>query len=82
MNYETSELEPQAEIVILSAKPSYTIGKKNQIVKEAALDEMRFELSPAALNKVIGELQLAAQQLNTYSQAGAAFNTIIGGLNK
>ena len=82
VNYDTTELEPQAEIVILSFKPVYSIDKKRHIVKDAGLEESRFELSLEAINKVIGELQAVAHQLQTYAQAGEAFNAIIRSLPK
>ena len=73
---KTAELKPTIEIILLTYKPEYVL-KGNTVERKNALDESRFEIPGSDLNKLIAELQLAANQLNPFTQAGEAINTIL-----
>ena len=81
VKYETAELEPMIEIIFLTYKPDYVV-KSGKVEKRTGLDEYRIELPARDINKVIAELQLAANALNPFTQAGDAINSIIKGMKK
>ena len=76
VNYETKELEPTIELIILTYKPEYQV-KGREVIKKTALDETRIELPGRDIHKLIAELQIAANGLSYYTQAGDAINSIM-----
>jgi len=40
VNYDTSELQPQVELVILCWKPSYETNAKGEVKKKSSLEEV------------------------------------------
>lgn len=72
VKYETGELMPIIEIVILTEKA----------VKNMGLDETRFQLPAREIHTLIAELQLAANGLNQFTQAGDAINSILKSMKK
>jgi hypothetical protein len=77
VEYSTAELNPEVEMIILCWKPSYKANSKGDVKKESGLEEIRFELSPKALNQLIAELQMTATELQKFEQAGEALNSVI-----
>jgi hypothetical protein len=76
VDYDTKELTPAIELILLAVKAGYKI-KKGDIEKESQIEEMRITLSPQALNQVIAQLQVQAQQLQVFEQAGEALNSVL-----
>lgn len=77
VNYSELEVVPEVELIILCWKPQYRVDKKDEVVKESGLEEIRFELSPKALNQLIANLTLTAGHLQKFEQAGEALNSIV-----
>ena len=77
LNYQTHELEPSVEIIILTIKPEYELAKDNSVKKKMALDEARFEVRADALNDLIGQLKAQANSLTQFAQIGGAVNGLI-----
>lgn len=77
INYETSNLTPQTELILLSREPKYEIDKRGDVMKGAELGEFRIFTSLEGINVMIGELQLLATRLQTFEQMSAGMNSII-----
>lgn len=78
LNYETGTLHPQTEIILITTAPKYILDKKkNGFTKEMDITEYRFLSGLDGVNKLIGELQLAVQNMNAFEQTAASFNIII-----
>jgi len=78
LNYDTGKLNPNGEIIILTASPKYDVNKKgDQIIKSSEISEFRFKGSLGTVNKLIGQLQALAAMLGRFEQMSEAFNVII-----
>ncbi len=78
LNYETSNLHPQTEIILITTSPQYTINSKGDALKKSiGVDEFRFKTDLDGLNKLIGELQIAVNNINHFNQLAGSLNTII-----
>jgi len=77
VNYNTAELEPEVELIILIWKPTYKTNMKGDVTKESGLEEIRIEMSPKGLNQLIVELKMTASSLQQFEQASEALNGVI-----
>lgn len=80
VNYETMELVPQVELILLLQEPKYQVVKKKgeaYINKDFELAEFRCKLSLNALNHLIGKLQETAAGLQHFEQMSVAMNGVL-----
>jgi hypothetical protein len=77
LNYENSNLVPEAELILLSSAPKYEWNKQGKIAKGQTVEEFRINIDLASVNRLIGELQLLAQQMSSFDQLSGSINTII-----
>ena|ERR1700741_1994755 len=77
LNYETTNLEPQIEVILLTQEPVYKVNAKSEITKGVELGEFRFFSSLKGINEMIGELQAMAAQLQKFEQLSVGMNSII-----
>lgn len=78
LNYQTGTLDPKAEIIVITTYPQYTANaKKNVIEKSLGVKELRFSADLGSVNKLIGELQIVAENLNKFEQLASSFNSLI-----
>ena len=78
LDYATSNLRPQTEIILLTTEPDYKWNKKGEgLIKEQKVEEFRFKTDLDGLNKFIGELQIAVANINNFNQLSASMNAII-----
>lgn len=77
INYETNNLKPQVELILLSSEPKYEVNKKGEIMKGHELGEFRIFTTMEGVNAMIGDLQLLVSQLQTFEQLSAGMNTLI-----
>lgn len=78
LNYETGNLHPQTEIILITSAPKYVLDKKKTgVTKEMDITEYRFLSGLEGINKLIGELQLVVKNMNAFEQTAASFNVII-----
>lgn len=80
VNYETMELVPQVELILLLQEPKYQVVKKKgeaYIEKGHELAEFRCNLSLNALNNLIGRLQETAAGLQLFEQMSVGLNRVI-----
>lgn len=83
LNYETGNLHPQTEIILITSAPKYVLDKNQTgFTKEMDITEYRFLSSLEGINKLIGELQLVVKNMNAFEQAAASFNVIIEAYKK
>ena len=76
LNYESGELIPQIEVIILVGYPEYKF-KGDEIIKDDSLKEFRFNTSIKGLNLLIEQLQIAAENLKKIDQMAESLNHII-----
>ena len=77
LNYETGELNPQTEVILITSAPKYILDKKRTgFTKDIEITEYRFISGLEGVNKLIGELQLVVKNMNNFEQTAAAFNVI------
>lgn len=81
LDYETQQLKPSVEVIIIVAYPQY-VRKGKELVKTIEYKELRFETATVGVNELIGQLQATTVMLNTYEQMSAAFNQIIKSATK
>lgn len=77
INYETSNLVPEIELILLSTEPKYEVNKKFEVMKGSELSEFRIFTSLDGINNMIGELQELARRLQTFEQLSVGMNQII-----
>ena len=77
IDYETSNLTPQVEMIILSTEPKYEMNKKQEIMKGQELSEFRIFTSLEGINLMIGELQAVASNLQKFQQLSSGLNGLI-----
>lgn len=77
INYETQNLTPQIELILLSTEPKYEVNKKSEIMKGAELSEFRIFTSLEGINAMIGELQSVAANLQKFEQLSKGLNGLI-----
>lgn len=83
LNYETGHLHPQAEIILITTCPKYTLNtKKGELTKEQDVEEFRFRAGLEGINSLIGELQIVVNNMNNFEQTAASFNAIIENVKK
>ena len=78
LNYESGNLIPKTEVILLTTSPKYIVNKKGDgLIKSVEVDEFRFISDLEGVNKLIGELQLVVKNMNNFEQTAASFNAII-----
>lgn len=77
VNYETSLLTPQVELILLMQEPHYEVNKKSEIEKSVKLGEFRTFASLDAINEMISDLQKVASELQIFQQMSGSLNKII-----
>ena len=76
VDYESAELVPQIELILLALQPKYKASKEG-FNRQEEVEELRITLTPKALNQLIANLQIQATQLQKFEQAGEALNSVI-----
>ena len=78
LDYETGQLHPETELILITTSPKYVIDKKNTgFTKQMDISEFRCRTDVDGINKLIGQLQLVLQNVIVLEQNAAGFNTII-----
>lgn len=77
VNYETMNLVPQLELILITVQPKYTSNKKGDVVKGSDVGEFRIHTTLEGINQMIGELQVLAARLQTYEQVAVGLNMVI-----
>lgn len=78
LDYKSNNLKPLSEIIIITTAPKYVPNKKGDaLIKDSRIEEFRFKTDLDGLNKLIGQLQLAVNQINHFEQMASGLNTII-----
>ena len=78
LDYTKGTLHSQAEIIIITSAPKYSINKKqNELTKDLEISEYRFLSNLEGLNKLIGELQLVVSNITHFDQMASSLNVII-----
>lgn len=78
LNYENSELTPKVELIILTTEPKYEWQKKgNGLVKNQHVDEFRCQTDLDGINSLIGQLQIASDNISKFNQLSSGINTIV-----
>lgn len=76
VDYESNQLAPQTEMILLIEKPHYKIKGKD-IVKSSELQEVRFETGTTGLAHLIGMLEGALKVAQDYEKLGGTINNMI-----
>lgn len=76
LNYETSKLTPQAELILINISPVYK-DKGSSIQKSTQVTEFRTNVSLEALNHLIGELQILVKNMTQFDQLAGGLNAVI-----
>lgn len=80
VNYDTMNLVPEVELIILSVYPEYKVikkGKEQFIEKAHGLTETRIVTSLKGINEIIGQLQATAASLAQFDQLASGLNKVI-----
>ncbi len=78
LNYETNKLEPVVELIFLVSSPEYSVDtKKGQLVKGVKVIDIRIDMEPDSISRIIGELQALQNPIQSIENMAHAFNTII-----
>jgi hypothetical protein len=77
LNYQTSNLEPEAEVIFIVSKPAYRVNDEGKIEKYMEVGEQRVTMELSDVNRLIGELQNLAASMVQFDQLGGAFNQMI-----
>lgn len=80
VKYETLNLVPQVELILLTQEPVYKIikeGEQSFIEKSMKLSEFRCISSLDGINDMISELQKVASELQVFGQMGGSLNKVI-----
>jgi hypothetical protein len=76
VDYETKNLKPVTEVILLISQPKYS-REKDGIYKKESIKELRFETTQKGINSIIGELQATSNALNVFDQLAAGINSMI-----
>jgi hypothetical protein len=78
VDYSTSNLVPEVELILLFSEPEYQLTtKKDSIKKGNKLSEFRIKTSSEGINQMIGELQTLQVNLQQYEQMSVGLNAVI-----
>ena len=78
LDYEKGTLHPHTEVIIITQSPNYKVNEKtDKISRGIKVDEFRFKSSLDGINKLIGELQIVAQNMIKFEQLSGSFNAFI-----
>ncbi len=77
INYETSKLSPQIELVILTQEAEYKANQKGELIKGIHVGEFRIFTTSEGLTQMIGDLQTLAANLQAFEHMAIGFNGII-----
>jgi len=76
VDYTSSKLIPQTEVILLIEKPKYSM-KGDKVIKGSELQELRFMTSSNGIRSVIGMLEQALQVSDNYEKMAGSINNII-----
>lgn len=76
VEYETSKLIPQTELILLVEKPLYKM-KGDKVQKTAEIQELRFTTGTNGIKHLIGMLEEALKVSDNYEKLSGAINNII-----
>ena len=77
VDYNTNNLEPQIEIILLTQEVKYKASSKGDIQKGIEVGEFRIFTSLEGVNDMIGKLQLMASELQKFEQLSVGINQLI-----
>jgi len=77
VDYNTNNLEPQIEIILLTQEVKYKASSKGDIQKGIEVGEFRIFTSLDGVNDMIGKLQLMASELQKFEQLSVGINQLI-----
>ena len=78
VDYSTSNLIPEVELIMLFSEPEYQLtAKKDSVKKGLKLSEFRIKTTSEGINQMIGELQGLQISLQQYEQMGTTLNSVI-----
>lgn len=78
VDYSTSNLVPEVELILLFSEPEYHLTtKKDGIKKGNKLSEFRIKTSSEGVNQMIGELQVLQVNLQKFEQMSVGLNAVI-----
>lgn len=76
VDYGTSKLIPQTEIILLIEKPVYKL-KVEKVQKGSDIQELRFTTGTNGIKHLIGMLEEALKVADNYEKLSGAINNII-----
>jgi hypothetical protein len=77
VNYETSAVAPQVEMIFLTANPNYVVGENNTIARKVSIREFRMQLDPDHLKRFIVDLVKIAENLDSFAKLKDAINVVV-----
>ena len=77
VDYNTNNLEPQIEVILLTQEVKYKASAKGDIQKGIEVGEFRVFTSLEGVNDMIGKLQAMASQLQSFQQLSVGVNQLI-----
>lgn len=77
VDYNTNNLEPQIEVVLLTQEVKYKASSKGDIQKGIDVGEFRIFTSLEGVNDMIGKLQAMASELQKFQQLSVGVNQLI-----
>ena len=77
VDYNTNNLEPQIEVILLTQEVKYKASSKGDIQKGIEVGEFRIFTSLEGVNDMIGKLQAMASQLQSFQQLSVGVNQLI-----
>lgn len=76
VDYESNQLSPQTEMILLIEKPHYKIKGKD-VMKTSELQEVRFQTGTNGLAHLIGMLEEALKVAQNYEKLAGTINNMI-----
>jgi len=77
VDYDTNNLKPQIEVILLTQEVVYKADVKGNIRKGTEVGEFRIFTSLEGVNDMIGKLQLMASELQKFEQLSVGINQLI-----
>ena len=77
VDYNTNNLEPQIEVILLTQEVKYKASSKGDIQKGIDVGEFRIFTSLEGVNDMIGKLQAMASELQKFQQLSVGVNQLI-----
>jgi hypothetical protein len=77
VDYDTNNLKPQIEVILLTQEVVYKADGKGNIRKGTEVGEFRIFTSLEGVNDMIGKLQLMASELQKFEQLSVGINQLI-----